>query len=1018
MAVRQDQVQIKIDFITDESRALSKTILETKKLNDEIAQSNAKIKAYDRELKQANITEAKRTEVMLKRAAAEQLVSKNLAEIASAGKKVEALDLSKVSPAQLIERAKQLQQAMRLIPQSAPQFRELQGELARVNGQLKNINDTSKGISSGGPGGGGLFQRILGVAGGIGVFQLAQQAIGSLINFGRTALTELDAGLKADAQVKAAIESTKSAAGRSFKELKTQAEELAKVTLFGDDATKGAQALLLTFKNVKTEIFDQAIPLAQDLSTAFGQDLNASAIQLGKALDNPIQGVTALRRVGVSFTEDQQNLIKSLVETGNTAEAQRLILSELESQVGGSARAAAEAGLGPFQVLQNRLGEVQESIGGLIANGLQKLAPFLLRVVTFVEQLTERFTSGKRATGEYSTAVEVVATIFNVVAKVFNLVGRLLEFQIKTWTTIGQKIGEFIDRVRELPVVGELFETFIITPLRFVGDAIDNLPAAWAGFVAATKQAGINIAADLRGLVLDAKIFVKAMEAALTFSAEGKAKVAGELKGLESQKTVAAQAGKTIGEAYTAARDAVLAKSPGATEGSAAAVPGKTPRAELTPEEIAAAKKRIEQRLELELKGIELGIQKRELLLENERIKGLVTEKEYQDKLVKITEDGLRQKLDVYKVFKRDQTNEALKLANELAVIEQGATLKKVNIDTIAPGAAVGSVTSQKNGDTTGQDLAAQDLGENTREQALAQRFQRLLISEQDYELQRLELKRQALAEEILILQAGGPEYSAAVRKKEEDALKIEKEIADKKIENAQRTEDLKVKVQQAGFQAAAGLFSLAADLLSEDEKSRKKNATAVKAFQSAEVITNGILEAQRSYAESVKTFGVPAGPILGAIFAGLAVGRSLVAVRKIQATKFFHGGFTGLGYGAPDESGSRPAGVVHAGEYVAPAWQVNNTETGPVVRWLNDRRLRGYATGGFVAPNTTPNSSVSFGSSSAAPVQNLDSFVNAVTRFEAVVARFPTEVKSRVVYTEIETAGSELNAVRDDAAL
>jgi hypothetical protein len=1018
MAIRQDQVQLSIEFITDESRALARTLLTTKQYNAELAKSTAVIGQYQRELAKVGADEAKRAPILAKIAAEEKKIADNLGKVAEEGKKVEALDLSKVAPAQLVERAKQLQQAMRLIPQSAPQFRELQGELGRVNAQLKSINDTSKGISAGSGGaGGGLFQRILGVAGGIGVFQLAQQAIGSLINFGRTALQELDGGLKADAQVKAAIESTKGAAGRSFEELKTQAEELAKVTLFGDDATKGAQALLLTFKNVKTEIFDQAIPLAQDLSTAFGQDLNASAIQLGKALDNPIQGVTALRRVGVSFTEDQQTLIKSLVETGRTAEAQTLILAELESQVGGSAKAAAEAGLGPYQILQNRLGEVQESIGGLIANGLQKLAPFLLKVVEFVEQLVERFTSGKRATGEFSTAVELVAFSFNVVAKIWQLAGIALEQVVKILRTAGERIGDFIGYVRELPVVGELFEQFIITPIRFIADAIENLPAAWAGFVAATKQAALNVVEDLKGLVLDAKIFVKNIESALTFSAAGKLKIGAELSSLESQK-VAAKAGKTIGQAYIEARDAVLANSATgtATDGTVKK-PGVTPTANATPEEIEAARKRVEDRLKVELQAIELGIQRKELLIENERIKGLVDEAGYQAQLAKITEDGLRKKLDVYKVFHRDQTNEALKLQNELAVIEQGSTLGKVAINTIS-GKPIGGVKSQATGGGTEQALGVQDLGENAREQALAQRFQRMLITEQDYELQRLELKKQALAEEIAILKEGGPAYSAAVRKKEEEALKIDEEIKDKRIDNAQRLEDAKIKIQQAGFQAAAGFFSLAADLLSQDEKARKKNATAIKAFQSAEVITNGILEAQRSYAEAVKTFGLPAGPVLGAIFAGLAVGRSIVAVNKINATKFFGGGFTGSGFGAPDESGSRIAGYVHAGEYVAPAKQVNDPETGPVVRWLNDRRLRGYASGGFVAPNTTPSSSISFGSSAAAPVQNLDSFMNAVSRFEAVVARFPTEVKSRVVYTELETAGSELNAVRDDASL
>lgn len=73
----------------------------------------------------------------------------------------------------------------------------------------------------------------------------------------------------------------------------------------------------------------------------FGQDLRSSAVQLGKALEDPVQGITALRRVEVSFSASQRELIGTLVETGQVAEAQRLILDALERQVGGAGTAKA-----------------------------------------------------------------------------------------------------------------------------------------------------------------------------------------------------------------------------------------------------------------------------------------------------------------------------------------------------------------------------------------------------------------------------------------------------------------------------------------------------------------------------------------------------------------------------------------------------------------------------------------------------------------------------------------------------
>ena len=65
---------------------------------------------------------------------------------------------------------------------------------------------------------------------------------------------------------------------------------------------------------------------------------------LGKALNDPIKGITALSRAGVTFTQGQKDQIKTLVESGNLLGAQKIIMGELEAQVGGTAEATATAG--------------------------------------------------------------------------------------------------------------------------------------------------------------------------------------------------------------------------------------------------------------------------------------------------------------------------------------------------------------------------------------------------------------------------------------------------------------------------------------------------------------------------------------------------------------------------------------------------------------------------------------------------------------------------------------------------
>ena len=116
---------------------------------------------------------------------------------------------------------------------------------------------------------------------------------------------------------------------------------------------------LLTFKGIRNEvgkgnkIFDQATGIMADMSVALGQDTTTSAMQLGKALNDPIKGMTALRRVGVTFTEAQEKQIK-LQESGDTMGAQKIILRELRDEFGGSAKAAGETFGGQINILRER----------------------------------------------------------------------------------------------------------------------------------------------------------------------------------------------------------------------------------------------------------------------------------------------------------------------------------------------------------------------------------------------------------------------------------------------------------------------------------------------------------------------------------------------------------------------------------------------------------------------------------------------------------------------------------------
>lgn len=188
-----------------------------------------------------------------------------------------------------------------------------------------------------------------------------------LVAFGAASIAAFDKQQKAIAQVEAGIKSTGMAAGFTSKQLQKMASELQGKTLFGDEVIlKDATAQLLTFTNIAGEQFERTQLAALNLATRLDGDLKSASIQLGKALNDPIANLSALSRSGIQFSEEQKKVITELAETNRLAEAQTLILDELEKQYGGAAEAAAQAGAGGLKQLQNQFGDLMEEIGGML----------------------------------------------------------------------------------------------------------------------------------------------------------------------------------------------------------------------------------------------------------------------------------------------------------------------------------------------------------------------------------------------------------------------------------------------------------------------------------------------------------------------------------------------------------------------------------------------------------------------------------------------------------------------------
>lgn len=200
----------------------------------------------------------------------------------------------------------------------------------------------------------------------------------------------MNAQARAESQVRSGLESTGGVVGRTFEQLKDQATEIQLLThsLIGDETINEVQAILLTFTKIRTEIYDKAIPAIADMATRLGVDLKTQAIQVGKALNDPLLGITSLRRVGVQFSEEQTQKITELVAAQKLEEAQLILLTGLQEKFGGSAQAAGMAGAYGWRDFVGQLGDAKEELGAAIIPLINSigiaLRDFLVPIITQV----------------------------------------------------------------------------------------------------------------------------------------------------------------------------------------------------------------------------------------------------------------------------------------------------------------------------------------------------------------------------------------------------------------------------------------------------------------------------------------------------------------------------------------------------------------------------------------------------------------------------------------------------------
>jgi hypothetical protein len=273
--------------------------------------------------------------------------------------------------------------------------------------------------------------------------------------FLKSAISEAREAQKVGRQTAAVIKATGGVARVSARDVDRLATALSNKAGVDDELIASGANLLLTFKGVRNEagkgnrVFDQASSAILDMTAAMhngevsASGLKSSTILVGKALNDPIKGLTALTRVGVTFSKGQRDSIAAMVKAGDTMGAQKIILGELRSEFGGAAAAAAD----PWQRLGVLFGNIKEQLGTALLPVLGRVADWLSTTIPRAVDATTRawgilvaaFKTGNVTQGGLVGFLQRIGTVGATIRD--KVVPRVAEIAPKVLTAVGTALG-------------------------------------------------------------------------------------------------------------------------------------------------------------------------------------------------------------------------------------------------------------------------------------------------------------------------------------------------------------------------------------------------------------------------------------------------------------------------------------------------------------------------------------------------------------------------------------------------
>jgi len=220
-------------------------------------------------------------------------------------------------------------------------------------------------------------KTLAGIAGAV----AAGMAVKRVVDFGKSTVAAAGEAAHANKQLTAVMANTGSGFQEATKHAIELADSLGRQVGVSPNVIKAGESILATFHSVSGEvgmqagIFDRATKAGADLAAAGFGSIESNAVQLGKALEDPTKGLTALAKSGVTFTKSQKEQIAAM--TAGKASAEELAAANLKIETSQVAYNEAVKKYGPDSLqarnAAQKLSTAQEDLAKSQAKGTDLL---------------------------------------------------------------------------------------------------------------------------------------------------------------------------------------------------------------------------------------------------------------------------------------------------------------------------------------------------------------------------------------------------------------------------------------------------------------------------------------------------------------------------------------------------------------------------------------------------------------------------------------------------------------------